>query len=173
MIFLIHCLLQRVHVQGICRVSGMRPEIRNQGTLTIHPGVRFRSFRVRTTIGVAAGADLALGHRTFLNDGVNIFCAKKIAIGPDTRIADWCVIYDTDFHAVAPGVATLVKPVVIGRNVWLGARATILAGSRIGDHSVIAAGAVVRGDIPPRSIAGGNPAKVIRTFECADDWTRK
>lgn len=171
--FLIHCLFQRVRVQGVCRVNGMQPEVRNLGTLTIHPGVQFRSFRVRTTIGVAVGADLTLGDRTFLNDGVNIFCAKRIAIGPDTRIADWCVIYDTDFHAVAPGADTLIKPVVIGRNVWLGARAIILAGSHIGDHSVIAAGSVVRGNIPPRSVAGGNPAKVIRTFECADDWVRK
>jgi acetyltransferase-like isoleucine patch superfamily enzyme len=48
----------------------------------------------------------------------------------------------------------------------------VLAGSEIGDHAVIAAGAVVRGRVPPRSVVAGSPAKVVRTFECADDWVR-
>jgi len=48
----------------------------------------------------------------------------------------------------------------------------VLAGSEIGDHAVIAAGAVVRGRVPPRSVVAGSPAKVVRTFDCADDWVR-
>jgi len=172
LIFLIQCLFQQVRVQGICRVSGMQPKIHNRGMLTLRPGVRFRSFRVRTTVGVAACADLVLGDRTFLNDGVNIFCAKKITIGPDTRIADGCVIYDTDFHATTPGSGVFTKTVVIGKNVWLGSRVMVLAGSGVGDHSVIAAGSVVRGEIPPRCVAAGNPAKVIKMFDCDDDWIR-
>jgi maltose O-acetyltransferase len=49
--------------------------------------------------------------------------------------------------------------IVIGNNVWIASRATILAGVTIGDNSIVAAGAVVTKDIPPNSIAMGTPAK--------------
>jgi len=48
----------------------------------------------------------------------------------------------------------------------------ILAGTTIGDHAVIAAGSIVTGEIPPKSLAAGNPARVIKSFECSDDWVR-
>lgn len=51
------------------------------------------------------------------------------------------------------------KPIVIGNNVWIASRATILAGVTIGDNSIVAAGAIVTKDIPPNSIAMGTPAK--------------
>ncbi|WP_343206255.1 DapH/DapD/GlmU-related protein [Arthrobacter yangruifuii] len=56
-------------------------------------------------------------------------------------------------------------PITIGRNVWLGSNVTVLPGISIGDDSVVAAGAVVTRDIPPRSLAVGAPAKVIRSLE--------
>ena len=52
------------------------------------------------------------------------------------------------------------------------ARAVILPGVTIGDHAVIGAGSIVSSDIPPRSVAAGVPARVVRTFECPDDWRR-
>lgn len=56
------------------------------------------------------------------------------------------------------------EEIVIGEDVWIGANVTILKGARIGSGSVVAAGAVVtRGEYPPRSILGGNPARVIRS----------
>ena len=57
------------------------------------------------------------------------------------------------------------KPIKIGCNVWIGANATILPGVTIGDGAVIAAGAVVSKDVPPRTIAGGVPAKIIKTID--------
>ena len=53
-------------------------------------------------------------------------------------------------------------PIAIGKNVWIGAHATVLAGVTIGDNAVIAAGAVVNRDIPADTVAAGVPAKVIR-----------
>ena len=53
-------------------------------------------------------------------------------------------------------------PVVIGNNVWIGDKATILPGVTIGDGAVIAANAVVTKDVPAYSVVGGNPAKVIK-----------
>ena len=54
-------------------------------------------------------------------------------------------------------------PTKIGNDVWLASKVSVLGGATVGDHSVIGAGAVVRGDIPPRSVAVGVPAKVIKT----------
>ena len=56
-------------------------------------------------------------------------------------------------------------PIHIGKNVWIGANATILAGVTIGDDTVIAAGAVVTKDVPGNTVAGGVPAKVIKRIE--------
>ena len=60
---------------------------------------------------------------------------------------------------------TEVKPVIIEDDVWLGARVTILPGARIGHGCVIGAGAVVSGEVPPMSVAVGNPARVVKKRE--------
>lgn len=52
--------------------------------------------------------------------------------------------------------------IIIGDDVWVGARCILLAGTNIGDHSIVAAGSVVSTTIPPNSIAGGNPVRVLR-----------
>ena len=58
------------------------------------------------------------------------------------------------------GVTT--KPVIIGNDIWIGANAVLLPGVSIGDHSVVAAGAVVTKDVPPHSLVAGVPAKIIK-----------
>ena len=60
------------------------------------------------------------------------------------------------------------KPVTIGDNVWIGGNAVVLPGVTIGSNSVIGAGSVVTRDVPPWSIAAGNPCKVIRTITETD-----
>ena len=72
-------------------------------------------------------------------------------------------------------VLSLIKtePVLIGRNVWIGCNVVILPGAVIGDHSVIAAGSVVHGTIPPRVLAAGNPARVLREIGALDGWRRR
>jgi maltose O-acetyltransferase len=54
------------------------------------------------------------------------------------------------------------RPVVIGSGVWIGARVILLPGVRIGDNAIVAAGAVVTRDVPPWSVVGGVPARVIK-----------
>jgi acetyltransferase-like isoleucine patch superfamily enzyme len=51
---------------------------------------------------------------------------------------------------------------VIGRNVWIAAGATIIGGVTVGENSVVAAGSVVTRDVPPNTLVGGNPARIIR-----------
>lgn len=58
----------------------------------------------------------------------------------------------------------ITKPIIIKKNAWIGAAATILPGVTIGENSVIAAGAVVSKDIPDNVVAGGIPAKIIKTI---------
>lgn len=167
-----YCQISKVITPGKSYVSGSWPTISNQGTFHLGRGVCFRSFRTKTRIDVFKGASLHIGDGCYINDGVNICCSTSITIGPNTKIADWVVFYDTDFHPIEPSQRVNSESITIGKNVWIGARAMILPGSVIGDHSIIAAGSIVRGHIPDRSIAAGVPAKVIKTFPCEDDWIR-
>lgn len=157
------------HVPG---VMGRWPQLAGAGTLSFGPGVVFRSFRTPVRLEAGHGAELTVGPNVFINDGVNIYAARQVSIGEHTKIGDGAMVYDTDFHPVSPGQVIPVEPVTIGRNVWIGARAMVLAGTQVGDHAVIAAGSVVRGNVPARAIVAGSPAKVIRTFDCPDDWVR-
>jgi acetyltransferase-like isoleucine patch superfamily enzyme len=60
--------------------------------------------------------------------------------------------------------SVIAKPIVIERNVWIAAGATIIGGVTIGENSVVAAGSVVTKDVPPNTLVGGNPARVIRSI---------
>ncbi|MDQ7822785.1 MAG: acyltransferase [Candidatus Eremiobacteraeota bacterium] len=115
--------------------------------------------------------------RIIIEDRVGLngtsLCArsKSITIGEGTMIAPNVTIMDSDFHALWPPEKRLTAPsmeedrdVLIGRNVWIGTQCIILKGAVIGENSVIAAGSVVRGEIPRGVLAGGVPAKVIRTL---------
>jgi maltose O-acetyltransferase len=92
-----------------------------------------------------------------------------IRIGKDCLIGADVEIIDSDFHGLHPGQRLLSLPewsrdVHVGDNVFIAAHSKILKGSRIGTNSIIAAGSVVTGEVPANSIAGGNPARVIRTL---------
>jgi acetyltransferase-like isoleucine patch superfamily enzyme len=76
---------------------------------------------------------------------------------------------DLPIHAQPVSVA----PIIIEDECWIGANAVITAGVTIGRHCVIAAGAVVTKDIPPYSVAAGNPAKVIKQYDASTkDWIK-
>lgn len=171
---IISWLLERKNIEfdGIPSFSGRWPEIKNRGKILIGVNCTFHSFRLRQHITVYKGAALTIGHSSFLNDGVNICAAKSIRIGRHAKIGDMTYIYDTDFHEVSPDAPIKLAPVSIGDNVWIGAMSIILAGAAIGDHSVIAAGSIVTGEIPARSLAAGSPARVIKTLRMPDDWVR-
>ncbi len=82
-------------------------------------------------------------------------------------------IYDTDFHEISPDAPTRYSPVIIGGNVWIGANSMILPGAVIGDHTVVAAGSIVTGEIPAKSLAIGSPARVVKKLDVPDGWIRK
>jgi acetyltransferase-like isoleucine patch superfamily enzyme len=119
------------------------------------------------------------GGRIIIGDNVGmsstaIHCNKSITIGNGVRIGGNTVIYDTDFHSLGFETRTkekenianvLMKAVVIGDNVFIGAHCTILKGVTIGNNSIIGAGAVVSKSIPANEIWAGNPVKFIRKVE--------
>ena len=150
--------------------SGRWPAIRNRGRMQVGCGCRFRSLRLHHFISIHATGELVIGDQVFLNDGINICATQAVRIGDHAKIGDLVYIYDTHFHPLSPEAPTRQSPVFIGRNVWIGAKATLLPGSVIGNHSVIGAAAVVTGEIPAKSLAIGCPARVIRTLNVPDDW---
>lgn len=107
------------------------------------------------------GAKLNLGSG-YINRNVKIRCLSEITIGNDVAISENFVIWDTDAHSMIGNKENVPKPVVIGNHVWIGTNVTVLKGVTIGDGAVIAAGSVVNHDIPPKALAGGVPAKVIK-----------
>jgi acetyltransferase-like isoleucine patch superfamily enzyme len=96
-----------------------------------------------------------------LNYNVSITCLERIRIGAGTTIANNVVIVDHDHDYAHNGRFMKCAPVDIGRNVWIGANAVILKGVTIGDHAIVAAGAVVTKNVPEGAIVGGVPAKEI------------
>lgn len=155
------------------KIEGTIPDILNQGTLVIGQQVTFRSYRLNHRVRVLPEAQLKIGDKTFLNDAVTICATKNISIGKYNKIGDQVHIYDSDFHEVTPISGVLQESIVIGDNVWIGAKSMILAGTKIGNNSVIAAGSVVKGEIPANCVAAGAPAKVLKYFDVPDGWIRK
>jgi acetyltransferase-like isoleucine patch superfamily enzyme len=129
---------------------------------------------VRPRVTAAPGGRVAIGDRVMLNYGVEIYAARSVTIGDDTQIGDLSAIYDTNFHQVEEGADVTVAAVEIGANVWIGRLAVVLPGVTIGDHAVVAAGAIVTGDVPERTLVAGNPARVVREeLRAADGWRRQ
>jgi acetyltransferase-like isoleucine patch superfamily enzyme len=94
--------------------------------------------------------------------GTVIAAFKEIMLGSNLICGANTLITDSDWHSEDSRSGTPV-PVIIGDNVWLGVNATVLKGVTIGENSVIGAGSVVTGDIPPDVIAAGNPCRVLRS----------
>ena len=114
-------------------------------------------------------AEISIGRRNGFSNNTVLCAVNCIRIGDNCRIGDGVAIYDADFHEVNPSTRDrsmgVVKPVVIGNNVWIGSRVMVLKGVTIGDNSVIGAMSLVTREIPPNCIAAGTPAKVIRTIQ--------
>jgi acetyltransferase-like isoleucine patch superfamily enzyme len=118
----------------------------------------------------AVTAGIIIGDNVGLS-GCTITARNRIEIGSDVLIGSGVVVTDNDAHPIKPEnrrFSNNIKsaPVLIGDNVFIGARSLILKGVSIGDNSAIAAGSIVVKDVLPYEIVAGNPAKVIG--DCRD-----
>lgn len=112
-----------------------------------------------------AAARIAVGARTTIGFHTFLYASERIEIGADCMIAPFVYVVDSD-HGMALGTPmnrqrNRPAPVRIGDDVWVGAHAVILPGVTIGDGAVVAAGAVVRENVPSAAIVGGVPARII------------
>lgn len=107
-----------------------------------------------------------IGKNVFINHDCTFLDMGGITIEDDVMIGPK-VCLTTESHPIDPQERKklLVKPIVIKRNAWIGAGATILPGVTIGENAVVAAGAVVAKDVKANTLVGGVPAKVIKTIE--------
>ncbi len=112
------------------------------------------------------GKNIHIGKNVFINSGCCFQDQGGIVLGDGCLIGHQVVIATLN-HDLDPKKrgGMYPAPVVLGKNVWVGAHATILAGVTIGDDSVIAAGAVVTKNVPAGVVAGGVPARVIRQLD--------
>ena len=124
------------------------------------------SFLLIPPFHTAGGDEIRVGRNVFVNQNCTFYdlggldIADDVMIGPNVSII-------TASHPLEPSqrrAATIGKPIVIERNVWIAAGATIIGGLTVGENSVVAAGSVVTRDVPPNTLVGGNPARVIRSI---------
>ena len=103
--------------------------------------------------------------------GSTLRCSTAITIGDNTTIGSGCLIIDTDGHPLQATQRrqatdfyrnTVSKPIVIGNDVFIGARSIVLKGVTIGDGAIVGAGSVVTKDVPAGAVVAGNPARVIK-----------
>lgn len=148
------------------RVRG-RPIVRNWGRMVVGERAQLVSTVATLELVSTAGALLEIGARTLVNYGTSIAAHERVSIGARCLIGTHVNIFDNDFHRLEPErrfETPPSRPVVLEDDVWLGARVIVLPGVTIGAGSCIGAGSVVNADVPPRSLAAGVPARVIRTL---------
>ena len=139
--------------------------VSNHGEIVIGDQVQIVSHYARSVYTTFAGGRLEIGNRTFINYGGDISATKLVKIGADCMIGTHAIIIDNAFHDLTDRhIRPEARPVIIHDGVWIGNRAIILPGVTIGEKSVIGAGSVVTMNIPPQSLAAGNPARVIKTL---------
>jgi acetyltransferase-like isoleucine patch superfamily enzyme len=122
-------------------------------------------------ITAPAPARVRIGAGSFLNLGVTVAALELVEIGDHCMFANGCFITDADhrFDDLHRPVTwqgfTSKGPTRVGDNVWCGANVVITSGVTVGERCVIGANSVVTVDIPPRSIAAGAPARVLKTID--------
>ncbi|CAA9277688.1 MAG: acetyltransferase [uncultured Actinomycetospora sp.] len=164
-------------VQAINRARGgaLARQVEGGAGLRAEHGVRIVRLSPRTTVRIGRGVLLAhdvglhlrdrgavidIGDGTFVNHRSEIIAHERVSIGRNCLFAWDVQVLDSDSHSLDGGART--APVRVEDGVWVGCRATILKGVTIGEGAVVAAGSVVTKDVPPRALAAGNPARVVR-----------
>ncbi len=124
------------------------------------------SVRVLSPFYTDTGRNLRFGRNVFVNHGCTAMDLGGIDIGDDVVIGPNVQLISSG-HPLDPATrrrSITTAPIRIGRGVWIAAGATVLQGVTVGDDAVVAAGAVVTKDVPPRTLVAGVPAQVIRAL---------
>jgi acetyltransferase-like isoleucine patch superfamily enzyme len=166
---------QRSRLRGLLEQFAFDSSIVLVNTALAAPSHPWRRFALRRLGGAEVGRDvsiargvrlsvrrgLRIGDRAIVNAGVLLDARGGLEIGADTNISPGVSVFTADHDPRSPGFAGRRHAVAIGRRAWIASQAIVLPGTTIGDGAVVAAGAVVHGDVAPWTIVGGNPAKLI------------
>lgn len=124
---------------------------------------------IQTPVFVNHAEFVKIGKSIYINHACTMLALGKITIEDDVLIGPKVNLL-SEGHPLEPArrKALEVKPVVIKRNAWIGAGASILPGVTVGENAVVAAGAVVNKDVPDNTVVAGIPAKVVKNIADAD-----
>ena len=120
--------------------------------------------RIEAPFHCAYGINIELGDDVFLNAGCTILDTAPVRIGSSALLGPNVQIYCAEHHKDAALRCTgleIARPVEIGKGVWIGGGAIILAGVTIGDGAIVGAGSVVTKDVPAGATVVGNPARLV------------
>ena len=124
------------------------------------------SVRVLPPFHTESGRNLRFGRNVFVNHNCTAMDLGGIAIDDDVMIGPNVQLISSG-HPLDPATRRrqiTTAPIHIGRGAWIAAGATVLQGVTVGDDAVVAAGAVVTKDVPPRTLVAGVPARIIRSL---------
>ncbi|MBK0347734.1 sugar O-acetyltransferase [Aerococcaceae bacterium zg-ZJ1578] len=124
------------------------------------------SFSLFPPFNTDCGKNIKIGKNVFINSGCKFQDQGGIELGDGTLVGHNVVMATLNHNLSVEKRGNLIPaPIKIGRNVWIGANATICQGVEIGDGAVIAAGAVVTKNVEKNTVVGGVPAKILRVIE--------
>lgn len=124
------------------------------------------SFVLMPPFYATGGTNTRIGRNVFINQNCTFYDLGGIEIADDVLIGPNVSII-TSSHPIEPAQrrkGVIASPIVIEKNVWIAAGATIIGGVTVGENSVVAAGSVVTQDVPPNTLVAGNPARVVRSI---------
>ena len=155
-----------MRIEGNCWLRAIEAP-RNHRTIKLERDVALDRGVVLLVIGKPNEEfKITIGRQTYINRHTMIDASESVQIGADCMIGPFCYITDHDHTADetgCPGGGALKStPTRIEPRCWLGAHVTVLKGVTIGEGTVVGAGSVVTKSLPPRVVAVGNPARVIR-----------
>ena len=151
---------------------------RFNGSSASDPGLRRRlledllgdlgaNSEIRPPLYCDYGYQVHIGARTFANFGLMALDVARIMIGDDVQIGPNVQLL-TPTHPTDAGLRRTkweaARPITIEDNAWLGGGAIVLAGVSVGENAIVGAGAIVTRDVPPNTVALGNPARVVRSL---------
>jgi maltose O-acetyltransferase len=154
--------LRKVDRRGRIILTKGCPAVQNKGSIVLGNVISIWSNISRTRLTTHRKGVLIIGNNNFIN-GAIISASTKITIGNNCKFGPFSMIIDSDFHNVKDhNLDGESGEIVIEDDVWIGAKATVLKGVRIGKGAVVAVGSVVTKDVPANAIVAGIPAKVIK-----------
>ena len=152
-----------VRLRGSVQLTG-------SGELILGEGVSLNGTVVPIELITYESGRIEIGDHTFINYGSSIAARASVKIGANCHLGHYMFVMDNGQHDVVRHLEVPPSyPVIIEDNVWIGSKVIILPGVRIGSRAVIGAGSVVTRSIPPRCVAAGNPARVLRHLTELED----